>query len=92
MIPHDRRRVIVQVVPKRCREIERLFEPFAATFGELSARYSDKELDVILDFMTRSRDGLHESTVGLRRQPKSTKTRSTARPETGRGARKRPPR
>ena len=63
--PHDRRRVIVQVVPKRCRDIERLFEPFAATFGELSARYKDEELVVILDFMTRSREGLHQSTVGL---------------------------
>jgi DNA-binding MarR family transcriptional regulator len=90
--PRDRRRVIVEVVGKRVREIERLFEPFAATFGQLSARYSDKELDVILDFMNRSCDGLHESTVGLRRQPKSTKTPSTAQPGTGRGARKRPPR
>jgi DNA-binding MarR family transcriptional regulator len=62
---HDRRRVIVQVVPRRCREIERLFAPFAATFGELSARYKDEELAVILDFMTRSREGLHISTVGL---------------------------
>ena len=33
----DRRRVTVQVIPKRCRDIERLFEPFAATFGELGA-------------------------------------------------------
>ena len=88
----DRRRVIVEVVGKRLREVERLFVPFAAMFGELSARYSDKELDVILDFMNRSCDALHESTVGLRRQPKSTKTRITAQPESGRGARKRPPR
>jgi DNA-binding MarR family transcriptional regulator len=63
--PHDRRRVILQVVPGRCREIERLFAPFAATFGDLSARYKDEELAVILDFMTRSREGLHESTVAL---------------------------
>ena len=90
--PRDRRRVIVEVVAKRLREIEQLFEQFAATFGELSARYSDKELDVILDFMNRSCDGLHEATVGLRRQPKSTKTPSTAQTGTGRGTRKRPPR
>ena len=46
--PRDRRRVIVQVIPKRCRDIERLFAPFAATFGELSARYKDEEELVII--------------------------------------------
>ncbi len=64
----DRRRVTVQVIPSRSRDIERLFEPFAATFGELSARYKDEELVVILDFMTRAREGLHQSTVELRQQ------------------------
>ncbi len=83
--PHDRRRVIVQVVPKRCRDIERLFEPFAATFGELSARYTDEELVVILDFMTRSREGLHQSTVELRQQRSSAKKRKPPRLETRKG-------
>lgn len=68
--PRDRRRVIVQVVAKRCRDIERLFEPFAATFAKLCGRYKDEELVVILDFMTRSRDELHQSTLELR-QPRS---------------------
>ncbi len=84
--PRDRRRVIVQVVPKRCRDIERLFEPFAATFGELSARYKDEELGVILDFMSRSCEVLHQSTVELRlerspsenRQPPRLKSRRAA--------------
>src|SRR5271166_3978282 len=66
--PRDRRRVIVSGIPKRCRDIEKLFEHFAAAFGELSARYSDEELVVILDFMTRSREGLHQSTLKLRQE------------------------
>ena len=40
--PPDRRRVIVQVIPRRCRDIERLFEPFGARFRELSARYTGR--------------------------------------------------
>jgi DNA-binding MarR family transcriptional regulator len=79
--PHDRRRVIVQAIPKRSRDIERLFEPFAATFGELSDRYKDEELVVILDFMTRSREGLHQSTVELRERQSSALKRKLPRPE-----------
>jgi len=81
--PHDRRRVIVQVVPKRCRDIERLFEPFAATFGELTTRYKDDELAVILDFMIRTREGLHHATMELRRQRSSSKRRKTPSPQSG---------
>lgn len=76
----DRRRVVVQAVPKRCREIERLFEPLAATIAELSARYKDEELVVILDFMNRSREGLHQSTVELRQQRSSANKRKKANP------------
>ncbi len=80
--PNDRRRVILQAVPKRCREIERLFEPFAATFGGLNARYNDQELAVILDFMTRSREALGQSTAVLRQEGSRGKS-------AGRGQRKR---
>ncbi len=88
--PHDRRRVIVQVIPKRCRDIERLFEPFGATFGELTARYKDEELAVILDFMTRSREGLHQSTLELRQHRSSAKTRKPPKPEARKASGKKP--
>jgi DNA-binding MarR family transcriptional regulator len=81
--PHDRRRVIVSVVLKRCREIGRLFQPFAAAFNEIAARYSDRELAVILDFMNRSRDGLHQSTVELRQSSRAR--RKSSRLETRKG-------
>ncbi len=83
--PLDRRRVIVQAVPKRCRDIERLFEPFAASFVELSSRYNDEELVVILDFMTRSREGLHQSTMELRQQDSSARARKPPRSKSRKG-------
>jgi DNA-binding MarR family transcriptional regulator len=84
--PTDRRRVILRVVPKRYREIGRLFESLAAATADLSARYGDRDLATILDFMTRSRQMLHEATLELRqqaasigrRQPKGERTRRRA--------------
>src|SRR5215475_10461124 len=38
--PHDRRRVIIRVVPKRYGDIARLFEPFAAAVFEMGSRYT----------------------------------------------------
>src|SRR5262249_40126240 len=79
--PHDRRRVIVRVVPRRYQEVGRLFEHLAAATAELSTRYSNKELATILDFMTRSHQTLHEATLKLREQEASSgkRKRRTAR-------------
>lgn len=78
--PRDRRRVIVAVVAKRTREIERLFEPFGAAFREFSSRYNDAELAVILDFMSGSCESLHDSTLRLRKNQRTIRGRKTARP------------
>lgn len=65
--PDDRRRVIVRAIPKRYREIARLFEPFAAAVAEMGARYSERELATILDFMMRSCQVLRDATLDLRK-------------------------
>jgi DNA-binding MarR family transcriptional regulator len=64
--PRDRRRVVVRAVPAAIQEIGTLFADLAASTAALSERYSDAELAVILDFMDRSREALHEATVKLR--------------------------
>jgi DNA-binding MarR family transcriptional regulator len=66
--PNDRRRVNLRVIPKGYREIGRLFESLSAAVNDLSARYSERELATILDFMNRSSQMLHEETRKLRRQ------------------------
>ena len=73
--PGDRRRVVVRAVPKRLRQIGRLFEDVAARMAELSARYTDAELAVILDFMGQSCEVSRAATLKLRRQGRPTRKR-----------------
>ena len=81
--PNDRRRVIVRVIPRRYREIGRLFEGLSARTADLGALYSDRELATILDFMSRSHQMLHEATFELRQQASSADRRRSKQERTG---------
>lgn len=50
----DRRRVIVEINYERLAGFSELFEPFVAALGELYERYTDDELELILDYVTRA--------------------------------------
>ena len=77
--PNDRRRVIIRVVPKRYRDIARLFEPLAAAAREVGARYSEQERATILDFVDRSCQVLRDCTLELRKQAPATRRKSKAK-------------
>jgi DNA-binding MarR family transcriptional regulator len=83
--PKDRRRVIVQVVPRRVADIGPLFDSFAAKFNALAADYKDEELRTLVDFMTRCCATLHEAAVELRQQaaPENKRKRGKAGKEPG---------
>ena len=51
--PRDRRRVIVRPLPERRSKIGPLFKGMRRAMEELCAHYSDEQLALILDFMTR---------------------------------------
>jgi hypothetical protein len=80
--PNDRRRVIVRVIPKRSREIDRLFEFLSAAMTDLGAGYSNRDLATIVDFMTRSDQVLREATLALRRRAPSSDRRARKNPRT----------
>jgi DNA-binding MarR family transcriptional regulator len=90
--PNDRRRVILRVIGKGHREIDRLFESLSAAVNDLCGRYSDRELATILDYMNRSSEMVHEETLKLRRgeqaptgrRPKRERTRRRLRAGDGR--------
>ncbi|MEV4168088.1 MarR family transcriptional regulator [Nonomuraea sp. NPDC049709] len=50
----DRRRVIVEINYERVAGFAELLEPFAASLSRLYERYTDDELEVILDWLRRS--------------------------------------
>ncbi len=83
--PNDRRRVILRVIPKGYREIGRLFESLSEAVNDLGARYSDRELATILDFMNRSSQMLHDETRKLRRRESpAARRKSKGQPARGR--------
>ncbi len=77
--PNDRRRVIIRVIPRRYRDIARLFEPFATAVAEMAGRYSEPELATILDFMSRSAEVLRDATMELRKQAPPARGKPQAR-------------
>jgi len=65
--PADRRRVIIEPNLRRLeRQVAPLFDSMARASAELCARYSTKELSVILDFTTRAAQMALEETARLR--------------------------
>jgi DNA-binding MarR family transcriptional regulator len=51
---NDRRRVLIQPIPERARDIAPLFESLDAAWSALCARYTDRELNLINTFMNDS--------------------------------------
>ena len=64
--PTDRRKVVVRVVPERLSDVGRLFHSLGEGMKELSARYSEAQLRVIVDYMSRSAELFRHETRRLR--------------------------
>ncbi|NUO97721.1 MAG: MarR family transcriptional regulator [Nonomuraea sp.] len=62
----DRRRVIVEINWERLAGFGELFEPFVAAMSGLYERYTDEELALIVDFLSRSTALQREATTELR--------------------------
>ena len=74
--PHDRRRVVVELVVnlERERVMLQLYEPLGREIGALVARYSAAEQATLLDFLTRAIAVLEIETRRLRDGDAATKT------------------
>jgi DNA-binding MarR family transcriptional regulator len=64
--PGDRRKVVVRVIPERLPEVGRLFASLAEAMTALCGCYSEAELRVIVDYLTRSAELFRRETRLLR--------------------------
>ena len=63
--PSDRRAVVVRALPERYADLMRLYSGMNRAMNKLLADYTDKELEVIADFMTRTLDAGRNATQAL---------------------------
>jgi DNA-binding MarR family transcriptional regulator len=68
----DRRSVIVEVVQERGREIEALYQPLAAAAARLNEEYGDRQLAVVVDYLSRALTLAADHVVWLQTQPSLT--------------------
>lgn len=52
--PDDRRSVFVNVLPAGATALEPLFRPLAERMARVNERYSDKELAIVVDYLTQA--------------------------------------
>ena len=70
--PHDRRRVVVQInLDRAMKDVATIFAPMLRSWREMSARYSDDELRLIVDFYGRMEQVFREHLVRLRGGPEA---------------------
>jgi DNA-binding MarR family transcriptional regulator len=66
--PHDRRRVVVQIVLERTMsDVATVFLPLLRAWRDMAARYTDDELRLIVDYYARVEQVLSEHLDRLRR-------------------------
>lgn len=66
--PKDRRRVIVEIDWERLAGFDELFAPMVTGLEALYERYTDEQLEVILDFLNRATAIQRDATAALTRQ------------------------
>ena len=77
--PADRRRLHVQIRPAAIAPIKAVYEPIQTRMFELWSSYSNHELAVILDFLSRSTALAVKCTETIRQEGSSKYSRSRAK-------------
>src|SRR5215510_8760128 len=65
----DRRCVLVEALPERVRQIEMLYRPLIAAVARLNEEYGDRQLAVVVDYLSRGVTLASEHLVWLQKQP-----------------------
>jgi DNA-binding MarR family transcriptional regulator len=82
----DRRSVLVEALPDRLRQIESLYQPLAVSVARLNEDYGDRQLAVIVDYLSRAVTLAAEHVVWLQTQQPLTTNAPPRRPRRRRAA------
>jgi len=66
---HDRRRVLVEALPSGIKRIEPLYRRLATTTAQLHGSYPDRQLTIVVDYLSRAYDLVSEHVAWLQTQP-----------------------
>jgi DNA-binding MarR family transcriptional regulator len=69
--PHDRRKVILEVIPDRLPEMIPLFEGLVGAYSQMLDQYSESELRLILEYLGKTVQITDEQAQHLRDQGKT---------------------
>jgi DNA-binding MarR family transcriptional regulator len=75
----DRRCVLVDVVPASAERIQPLYALLAGRLGQLNKQYGDRELEIVVDYLSRSLDVGAEHVAWLQTQPVGARPGTTRR-------------
>jgi DNA-binding MarR family transcriptional regulator len=82
----DRRSVLVEALPDRLHQIEAMYQPLAVAVARLNEDYGDRQLAVIVDYLSRAVTLAAEHVVWLQTQQPLTAKPPARRPRRRRGA------
>ena len=71
----DRRRVLVEALPRAVGRIQPLYEPFAAQLAKMHEMYDDRQLAVVVEYLSRSLTVANEHVAWLQSQPPVSRRR-----------------
>lgn len=78
--PEDRRRVFVEALPRAVHEIGPLYRPLAQSTQKLHEQYDDRQLALVVDYLTRAFGLAAEHVTWLQTQPRLKRPRARRAP------------
>jgi len=85
--PNDRRRVLVEALPRYVQNIGTLYRPLARSTEKLHREYDDKQLALVVDYLTRAFGLAAEHVNWLQTQPPLARRTAAGKPRQARSAR-----
>jgi DNA-binding MarR family transcriptional regulator len=67
--PKDHRKVLVEIIPSKLPEADRIYQPMGEAFAQFVTKYSDTELELLYDYFDNAARILHEESLKIRHRP-----------------------